>query len=94
MLSIPRVWRIVTFGLEIKANGIQGINHKPGLLALAMEKFTNADGKPDMRGYPFVVPGGRFNELYGMPSFLIFSRLCAHRNRLGQLHDGSRAYLG
>lgn len=42
-----------------------GINDKPGLLALAMEKYVDANGKEDLRGWPFVVPGGRFNELYG-----------------------------
>lgn len=43
----------------------KGINDKPGLLALAMESYIDANGKEDLRGWPFVVPGGRFNELYG-----------------------------
>lgn len=30
-----------------------------------MEKYVDANGKEDLRGWPFVVPGGRFNELYG-----------------------------
>lgn len=30
-----------------------------------MEKYKNDKGEDDLRGYPFVVPGGRFNELYG-----------------------------
>lgn len=30
-----------------------------------MEKYVDDDGKEQMRGWPFVVPGGRFNELYG-----------------------------
>lgn len=42
-----------------------GINDKPGLLALAMEKCVDENGKEELRGWPFVVPGGRFNELYG-----------------------------
>ena len=37
------------------------------LLALALE--TNADGK--ISGVPYVVPGGRFNELYGWDSYFI-----------------------
>lgn len=60
-----------------------------------MEKFTNADGKEDMRGYPFVVPGGRFNELYG--TLFAFAEdinglliLC----RLGQLYDVPGSHPG
>lgn len=30
-----------------------------------MERYVDANGKEDLRGWPFVVPGGRFNELYG-----------------------------
>lgn len=48
---------------------VRDVNDKPGLLALAMEKFITEDGEEDMRGVPFVVPGGRFNELYGWDSY-------------------------
>jgi neutral trehalase len=44
---------------------LTGINDKPGLLALAMDKVVGANGKEELKGWPFVVPGGRFNELYG-----------------------------
>jgi len=33
-----------------------------------MEKVVDASGKEELKGWPFVVPGGRFNELYGMSS--------------------------
>ncbi|MFN8611365.1 MAG: trehalase family glycosidase [Vulcanimicrobiota bacterium] len=46
------------------------LNQKPGLLALAMQ-----DGQP----LPYVVPGGRFNEMYGWDSYFI---------ALGLLQDG------
>ncbi|MFT5890615.1 MAG: alpha,alpha-trehalase, partial [Dokdonia sp.] len=39
---------------------VKSINEKPGVLALALQ-----DGK----GVPFVVPGGRFNEMYGWDSY-------------------------
>lgn len=56
---------------ELTAEYIRDLNDKPGLLALAMEEYTNeGTGKKDLRGVPFVVPGGRFNELYGWDSYM------------------------
>ncbi|KAJ5125421.1 Neutral trehalase [Penicillium atrosanguineum] len=47
------------------------LGEKPGLLALAMDKIIDEKtGKEDLRGVPFVVPGGRFNELYGWDSYM------------------------
>lgn len=39
---------------------VQSINEKPGILALGLE---------GNKGIPFVVPGGRFNEMYGWDSY-------------------------
>jgi alpha,alpha-trehalase len=50
---------------------VRDLNKAPGLLAIEMERIgTTPDGKPDFRGLPFVVPGGRFNELYGWDSYM------------------------
>ncbi|KAM0333084.1 hypothetical protein ACHAQA_001742 [Verticillium albo-atrum] len=50
---------------------VRGLNDKPGLLAVAMEKVKDEKtGKETLRGLPFVVPGGRFNELYGWDSYM------------------------
>ncbi|KAF2726209.1 glycoside hydrolase family 37 protein [Polychaeton citri CBS 116435] len=51
---------------------VRDLNAAPGLLAVAMEHIgTMEDGKtPNLRGYPFIVPGGRFNELYGWDSYM------------------------
>ncbi|KAL5612189.1 hypothetical protein BROUX41_000271 [Berkeleyomyces rouxiae] len=50
---------------------MRDMNDKPGILALAMEKHTNPEtNATEMRGVPFVVPGGRFNELYGWDSYM------------------------
>lgn len=49
---------------------VRDLNDAPGLLAVAMEEYTNAKGKRDLRGVPFVVPGGRFNEFYGWDSYM------------------------
>ncbi len=48
------------------------LDQKPGLLSLALDPKT-------LKGRPFVVPGGRFNELYGWDSYFIV---------LGLLQDG------
>ena len=42
------------------------LNKKPGILALALE-INNGE----IKGVPFVVPGGRFNEMYGWDSYFI-----------------------
>ncbi|KAI8336841.1 trehalase-domain-containing protein [Chlamydoabsidia padenii] len=62
---------------------VKSINDRPGILTLAMEKHTmeptTPDGKPTttLRGVPFVVPGGRFNEMYGWDSYFIALGLLA-----------------
>ena len=55
------------------------IIEKPGILALEMEEVNDEDGKTQMRGLPFIVPGGHFNELYNWDSYFI---------ALGMLVDG------
>ncbi|OLL26382.1 Neutral trehalase [Neolecta irregularis DAH-3] len=49
---------------------VKSLNDKPGILALQMEKYTDSSGEETFRGVPFVVPGGRFNELYGWDSYM------------------------
>jgi alpha,alpha-trehalase len=50
---------------------VRDLNKAPGLLAIAMEEYINpTTGEKDLRGLPFVVPGGRFNELYGWDSYM------------------------
>ena len=43
---------------------VKSINDKPGILSL---KLQVENGK--VKGVPFVVPGGRFNEMYGWDSY-------------------------
>lgn len=61
---------IVKLPKNIPENFITRLGHKQGLLTLAMK-----DGK----GVPYVVPGGRFNEMYGWDSYF---------HVLGTLNDG------
>ena len=50
---------------------VLGLNDAPGLLAIEMEEIEKtSNGKRDFRGLSFVVPGGRFNELYGWDSYM------------------------
>lgn len=58
---------------------IKTLNEKPGLLALAMESSIGDNGEPTMVPLPYVVPGGRFNEMYGWDTYFTV---------LGLLEDG------
>lgn len=55
---------------EITGDFIKSLNHRPGVLALEMD-FSGSDGPNEHKetiGLPFIVPGGRFNELYNWDS--------------------------
>ncbi|HEU6448072.1 MAG TPA: trehalase family glycosidase [Verrucomicrobiae bacterium] len=71
--------KVVLLPSPEKINGqfVRDLNGEHGILSLALE--TNADGK--ISGVPYVVPGGRFNELYCWDSYFI---------TLGLLHDGRK----
>lgn len=53
---------------DITADFIRSLNDKPGILALEME-VDDSKGHDCLIGLPFVVPGGRFNELYNWDSY-------------------------
>jgi len=48
---------------------VRSLNGTPGILALAMN-LVKEDGEETLKGEPFIVPGGRFNELYGWDSYM------------------------
>jgi alpha,alpha-trehalase len=52
---------------------------RPGILALEMEEVGSDEktSDKDLRGLPFVVPGGRFNELYNWDTYFISIGLLA-----------------
>ena len=66
---------VVRLPEAITAEYALSIDAEPGLLSLALAE----DAKGDVHGLPFVVPGGRFNELYGWDSYF---------EALGLLQDG------
>lgn len=49
---------------KLDQESLESLNNKPGLLSLSLE----AD---PANGNPYVVPGGRFNEMYGWDSYFI-----------------------
>ncbi|OBW63859.1 MAG: Uncharacterized protein AUREO_060750 [Aureobasidium pullulans] len=58
---------------------VRDLNEAPGLLALEMERVADTpSGEPDFKGLPFIVPGGRFNELYGWDSYMTALGLLIH----------------
>ena len=58
----PGDLELVKLPAQITPEFVLQLNAKPGLLGLAIE-----DGEP----LPYVVPGGRFNEMYGWDSYFI-----------------------
>jgi alpha,alpha-trehalase len=66
---------------KITGEFVRNLDGAHGLLSLALE--TNADGT--IAGAPYVVPGGRFNELYYWDSyFIVLGLLQDHRNDLAR----------
>jgi alpha,alpha-trehalase len=62
---------VVMLDADITPDYVMKLKQKPGLLALAMtKKHDDATGENEYTGVPFVVPGGRFNELYGWDSYM------------------------
>ncbi|CCH44901.1 alpha,alpha-trehalase [Wickerhamomyces ciferrii] len=56
---------------DITPEYIKSINKKPGLLSLAMESTHDpSTGEETLVSFPYVVPGGRFNEQYGWDSYM------------------------
>ena len=51
---------------DLTAGFIKSLNNKPGILALEMEKDPKTN---ELVSLPFIVPGGRFNELYNWDSY-------------------------
>ncbi|CAG8578908.1 13566_t:CDS:2 [Funneliformis caledonium] len=60
---------VETLPKEITPEYVKSINDRPGILALAMQKHADNQGNVTLKGVPFIVPGGRFNEMYGWDSY-------------------------
>ncbi|KAJ1971670.1 alpha,alpha-trehalase nth1, partial [Dimargaris xerosporica] len=64
---------------DITPQYVKSINDRPGILALDIRVHQDASGERQLEAVPFVVPGGRFNEMYGWDSYF---------ESLGLLVDG------
>lgn len=53
---------------QISAEYVKSLNDRPGILALAMRPASGPVGSQGLESIPFVVPGGRFVELYNWDS--------------------------
>ena len=67
--------KVVKLPEKITPKYVESLNDRAGILSLKLIK--EPDGR--IEGAPFVVPGGRFNEMYGWDSYFI---------TLGLLQDG------
>jgi len=56
---------VIKLPLEITPEYVFSLNSKPGIVTLALKENDNGE----LEGVPFVVPGGRFNEMYGWDSY-------------------------
>ncbi len=56
--------KVVILPKKITPEYVKSLNDKPGILNLGYTKKGN-----EYNGKPFVVPGGRFNEMYGWDSY-------------------------
>jgi len=63
-LSKKMPLEVVRLPEHISPEYVRSINSKPGILALCLK-----EGENNIQGVPFVVPGGRFNEMYGWDSY-------------------------
>lgn len=69
---------------KIDAEFIKSINKKPGLLALQSQPDPANPG--NLLNEPYVVPGGRFNELYGWDSYMMVLGLLVDVTAEDQTH--------
>ena len=70
--------KVVMLPAKVTPQYVESLNDRPGILSLKL--YRKPDGK--ITATPFVVPGGRFNEMYGWDSYFI---------TLGLLQDGKVA---
>lgn len=81
--------RVEALPLTITPPYVRGLEGKHGLLSLALNRMTSGA----YAGVPFVVPGGRFNELYGWDSYFeILGLLEDHRVDLAKALTDNLVY--
>jgi alpha,alpha-trehalase len=58
-------FKVVVLPKEISPEYVRGLGNRHGILSLALQSGSGGS----ITGIPFVVPGGRFNEMYGWDSY-------------------------
>ena len=71
---------------RITSEYVRELNGRPGILCLDLECVLNDLGESTVIGKPFVVPGGRFNELYGWDSYFIILGLLEDKGNLQNIY--------
>ncbi|KAI8904841.1 glycoside hydrolase, partial [Gorgonomyces haynaldii] len=59
---------VVRLPEDITPEYVKSLNHHPGILSLGL-RLVKSDDEVKIKGTPFIVPGGRFNEMYGWDSY-------------------------
>ncbi|KAI1013488.1 hypothetical protein LB503_002007 [Fusarium chuoi] len=89
---------------KITPDLVRDMNDAPGLLAVDVQEVPEPEHPSGwtLKGMPFVVPGGRFNELYGWDSLLINDRVdlaksmvinfCFCIEHYGKILNATRSY--
>ena len=80
--------KAVKLPTEITAEYVKSINNQPGILSLKLEVENN-----EVKGVPFVVPGGRFNEMYGWDSYFEAVGLICDGNSLDDVYSSINSML-
>ncbi|MEZ4859099.1 MAG: alpha,alpha-trehalase [Flavobacteriaceae bacterium] len=55
---------VIQLPKKVTPTYVKTLNNKPGILSLKL-----SEKEDELKGEPFVVPGGRFNEMYGWDSY-------------------------
>ncbi|WWC69414.1 uncharacterized protein I206_103353 [Kwoniella pini CBS 10737] len=70
---------------------VKSLNDKPGILALAMDRKVDKEGKVKLEALPFIVPGARFNEKYGWDSSIV-EHCIFEIKHYNKVLNGNRSY--
>ncbi|TPX36656.1 alpha,alpha-trehalase [Synchytrium microbalum] len=65
----PIPLEVIKLPQDITPEYVMTLNDTPGLLSLALRVTDRGTDKEVVKGTPYVVPGGRFNEMYGWDSY-------------------------
>jgi alpha,alpha-trehalase len=77
---------VIRLPQKITPDLVKNLANAPGILTLDLEKRICAGDRCAVAGKPFMVPGGRFNEMYGWDSYFILLGLLTEEENLQNLY--------